>query len=54
MVAKPSDDSADPPITEAQRAERPRRLEAYRAESDAGSSWEEVRDRIRRSKQRGR
>ena len=48
------DDSAEPPITETQRAEFSRRLDAYRAEPDAGASWEEVRDRIRRSKQRGR
>lgn len=35
-----------PPLTEAQRAELDRRLEAHRDHPDAGSPWEEVRQRI--------
>jgi putative addiction module component (TIGR02574 family) len=48
------DDAAEPPLTDAQRAELTRRLEAYRRDPGAGASWEEVRERIRRSGQRGR
>lgn len=48
------DDSTEPPLTAAQRAELVRRLKAYRNEPDAGSSWEDVRERIRRSNKRGR
>ncbi len=33
-------------ITAAQKQELDRRLEAYRASGDKGSSWEEVKDRI--------
>jgi putative addiction module component (TIGR02574 family) len=35
------------PLTEAQRAELDRRLEAYRTDPDAGDDWETVLDRIR-------
>jgi putative addiction module component (TIGR02574 family) len=34
-------------LTEAQRADLDERLEGHRADPDCGSSWEEVRDRIR-------
>jgi len=34
-------------LTQAQRADLERRLEAHRADPDRGSSWEEARDRIR-------
>ena len=39
-------DSAEPPATDAQRAELVRRADAYRRDPDAGSSWAEVRARI--------
>ena len=39
-------DSAEPPITEPQRAELLRRAAAYRRNPTAGSSWPEVRARI--------
>ena len=48
------DDSAEPPLTDAQRAELARRVEAYRRDPSAGASWAEVRDRIRSSTKRGR
>ena len=38
--------SETPKITDAQRAELDRRLEAHRKNPDAGSSWEEVKARI--------
>jgi putative addiction module component (TIGR02574 family) len=38
------------PVTQAQRNELDRRLKALEQEPEAGSSWEEVRARIRRSK----
>lgn len=38
--------AAAPPLTDAQRAELDRRLEAHRLDPSAGSSWEEVRARI--------
>lgn len=47
-------DSAEPPLTEAQRAELRRRLEAYRRDPGAGAPWDEVRGRIRSRRQRGR
>jgi putative addiction module component (TIGR02574 family) len=41
------DDSTEPPLTEAQRAELVHRLDAYRRDPEAGGSWDEVRERIR-------
>ena len=38
--------SEAPKITDAQRAELDRRLEAHRKNPDAGSSWEDVKARI--------
>jgi putative addiction module component (TIGR02574 family) len=38
------------PVTKAQRDELDRRLKAMEADPDLGSSWEEVKARIRRSK----
>jgi putative addiction module component (TIGR02574 family) len=35
------------PLTSAQKEELDRRLEAYRQSPDQGSSWEEVRTRLR-------
>jgi putative addiction module component (TIGR02574 family) len=35
------------PLSEAQRAELDRRLEAYKQSPDAGSSWEEVKERLK-------
>lgn len=43
------DDSAEPPLTEPERAELARRVEAYRSDPDAGAPWSEVRERIRRA-----
>lgn len=37
---------ARPPLTDAQRAELDRRLEAHGNNPEAGSSWQEVRQRI--------
>jgi len=34
------------PLTEAQKAELDRRLDAYRQDPTGGSPWEEVRERI--------
>jgi putative addiction module component (TIGR02574 family) len=48
------DDSAEPPLTEAERAELARRVEAYRSDPDAGAPWAEVRERIRSAASRGR
>jgi putative addiction module component (TIGR02574 family) len=39
-------ESEEPPLNDAQRRELDRRLEAYRRNPNAGSSWEEVRKRI--------
>ncbi|MEX0718899.1 MAG: addiction module protein [Planctomycetaceae bacterium] len=36
-----------PSMTDAQRADLERRLDAYRNDPQAGSSWEEVKARIR-------
>lgn len=47
-------DSAEPPITEAQRAELIRRAEAYRRDPKAGASWSDVRSRIEKSRRRDR
>ena len=47
-------DSAEPPITEAQRTELLRRAEAYRRDPSAGSSWAEVRARIEGSRSTAR
>ena len=41
------DDSPEPPLTEAQRAELGRRVDAYRRDPGAGAPWAEVRERIR-------
>jgi putative addiction module component (TIGR02574 family) len=38
------------PLTSAQKEELDRRLEAYRQSPDRGSSWEEVRTRLRAKK----
>ncbi len=35
------------PLTEAQKAELDRRLDAYHAKPDEGSPWETVKERIR-------
>jgi putative addiction module component (TIGR02574 family) len=40
------EDSPDPPITDAQRAELVRRVAAFRRDPTAGSTWEDVRARI--------
>ena len=42
------DDSSEPPLTEAQKAVLGERLDDLRGNPDAGSPWEEVRDRIER------
>ena len=42
-----SDDSIEPGLTEAEHSELVRRVEAARADPDAGASWDEVRQRIR-------
>ena len=47
-------DSAEPPVTEAQRVELLRRLEAYRRDPKAGAPWSEVRARIQNSHRTGR
>ena len=43
------EDSIDPPLTEAQRAELESRLEQYHRDPKSGSSWAEVRERIQRN-----
>ena len=48
-----ADDSAEPPLTDAQRAELARRVEAYRRDPGAEPTWAEVRERIRSSTKRG-
>ena len=48
------DDSAEPPLTEGERAELARRVEAYRSDPDAGAPWAEVRERIRSAASRER
>jgi len=48
------DDSTEPPLTEAERAELARRVEAYRSDPDAGAPWSEVRERIRSAANRRR
>lgn len=47
------DDSVEPPLSEAQRAELMRRLVEYRRDPEAGAPWEEVRERIRRRRSSG-
>ena len=42
-------DSADPPVTDQQRAELLRRADNYRREPEAGSPWSEVRARIQQA-----
>jgi putative addiction module component (TIGR02574 family) len=37
------------PLTEAQRRELDRRLEAYHRNPEIGSPWEEIKDRVRGS-----
>ena len=37
------------PLTEAQREELDRRLEAYHRNPDEGSPWEEIKERVRGS-----
>ena len=41
---------ASVPVTEAQRRELDRRVRAYRQNPQAGSTWEQVKARIRRSR----
>jgi putative addiction module component (TIGR02574 family) len=40
----------DLPLTEAQREELDRRLQAHAAEPDAAKPWPEVRDRLKRGR----
>jgi putative addiction module component (TIGR02574 family) len=40
------EDEAVPPLSDAQRAEIDRRLEAYDANPDSGRPWSEVRERF--------
>ncbi|MEX1257887.1 MAG: addiction module protein [Gemmatimonadota bacterium] len=42
-----SDDSINPDLTDAERSELVRRVEAARANPEAGAPWDEVRQRIR-------
>ena len=42
------DDSSEPPLTDAQRAELEERMDAYRRDPNAGSSWAEVRERVQK------
>lgn len=42
-----ADEGADIPLTEAQRQDLQRRIAAYEANPKAGSSWEEVKARLR-------
>ena len=37
----------DPPVTDAQKADLDRRLAAFHADPKAGSSWEEVKARLK-------
>jgi putative addiction module component (TIGR02574 family) len=39
-------ESEEPPLTDAQRRELDRRLDAYQRSPNAGSPWEDVRTRI--------
>ena len=48
------DDSAEPPLMEAERAELAHRVEAYRSDPDDGAPWAEVRERIHSAASRGR
>ena len=48
------DDSAEPPLTDAQREELARRVEAYRRDPGAGAVWAEVRERVRTTPMRDR
>jgi putative addiction module component (TIGR02574 family) len=52
--ARLPDDSAEPPLTDAQRGELARRVEAYRCEPGAVAAWAEVRERIRNNTRPGR
>ncbi|MGK2934968.1 MAG: addiction module protein [Gemmatimonadaceae bacterium] len=47
-------DSEEPPITEAQRVELLRRADAYRRDPKVGSSWADVKARIRGARRSGR
>jgi putative addiction module component (TIGR02574 family) len=40
------EDEAVPPLSDAQRAEIDRRLEAYDANPDSGRPWSQVRERL--------
>ncbi len=42
-----ADEQAEIPLTEAQRQDLQRRIAAYEANPKAGSSWEEVKARLR-------
>lgn len=48
------DDSTEPELTDAEREELGRRVEAYRADPGAGAPWDEVRERIRSAAKRRR
>ena len=45
-------DSDEPPLTETQRSELLRRIDAYRRDSKAGAAWTEVRSRIESRRRR--
>lgn len=42
-----AEEPEQPPLTEAQKQDLQRRLAAYKANPKAGSSWEEVKARVR-------
>lgn len=42
-----AEEPEQPPLTEAQKQDLARRLAAYKASPKAGSSWEEVKARLR-------
>ena len=42
-----AEEPQQPPLTEAQKQDLERRLAAYKANPKAGSSWEEVKARLR-------
>jgi len=48
------DDSTEPALTDRQRAELDRRIEAYRKDPRDGAPWDEVRARIRSAAKRRR
>jgi putative addiction module component (TIGR02574 family) len=44
-----ADEGNDLPLTESQKADLERRIAAYEADRTAGSTWEEVKARLRNS-----